>query len=260
MWRNSPRIGGGQRPSNRHLPNKAKKPDAVGTEAQAKKNQERNAKDFRYPKPGFVTPIEYTLLYAMLAVPTIYPESVMLEHIKEQDFSEYMLVKPHPNAKQQQQDEGDDDYSYSYAQLSALMNLAAERWPPPKTEEDGAKSVPQQLCRSILQTVVRHAEAQNLERETEVQELLEPLGRLNEQKANQAGLALIAPMYLGLGASVVTGNPVPIWIGYVVAGALSANKTPGDAEMRNMRELNAVGQRMADAEKTSLLDDSEHDD
>lgn len=261
MWgKRSSRFGSGHRPTDRHLP-KTKKPEAVGTEAEAKKNQERNARDFRYPKQGFVTPIEYTLLYAMLAVPTIYPESVMLEHIKEQDFSEFMLVKPPPDAKQQSalEDADDDDYSTSYAQLSALMNLAAERWPPPKTEEDGAKSVPQQLCRSILQTVVRHAEAHDLEREAEVQELLEPLGRLNEQKANQAGLALVVPMYLGLGASMVTANPVPIWIGYVVAGALSANKTPGDAEQRNMRELNAVGQRMADAEKTSLLDDSEHD-
>jgi len=68
------------------------------------------------------------------------------------------------------------------------------------------------------------------------------------------------PMYLGLGASMVTANPVPIWIGYVVAGALSANNTPSDAEMRNMRQLNNLGERMADAEKTGLLDDSEHDD
>jgi len=56
---------------------------------------------------------------------------------------------------------------------------------------------------------------------------------------------------------VTGGNPLPLWIGSAVAGALSAKNTPGEDEQRNMRELRAVGQRMADAEKTGLLDDSE---
>jgi len=180
----------------------------VGTEAQAKKNQERNAKDFRYPASGFVTPIEYTLLYAMLAVPKVYPEQVMLDTIAQEDFHEYMVVRP-PETRRRHKEEEEEEI-YSYAQLSALMNLAAEKWPPPPVEgalngmpaEDAARrSVPQVVCKAILQTVVRHAEEHDLERESEVQELLEPLSRLNEQKANQAGLALVVPMYLGLGAS-----------------------------------------------------------
>ena len=249
---NHPRSG-----RQKHLP-QSKKPICVGTEAEAKRNQELNAKNFRYPSAGFVTPIEYTLLYAMLAVPTIYPESVMLDHIKEQDFTEFMIVKP-PATSSSAFHELYEEESYSYAQLSALMNMTAEKWPPPKDQQDAqdSKSVPQQLCRAILQTVVRHAEQHDLNREEQVQELLAPLGRLNEQKANQAGLALVVPMYLGLGVSMVTANPVPIWIGYAVAGALSANHTPTEAEQRNMRQLNAVGMRMADAEKTGLLDDSE---
>jgi hypothetical protein len=72
--------------SGRHF---SKSPNAAvcaGTEAEAKRNQEHNARTFRYPAAGFVTPIEYTLLHAMLAVPTVYPESVMFE----QDFSEFI--------------------------------------------------------------------------------------------------------------------------------------------------------------------------
>ena len=281
MWGSNSSSNPMNHPRGRNLPKQSPQPTktiCVGTEAEAKKNQELNAKRFRYPAAGFVTPIEYTLLYAMLAVPTIYPESVMLEHIKEQDFTEFMMVKTPPSAssffraasnnnndnEQQQQRYYEEEMSYSYTQLSALMNMAAEKWPPPKDQDDysqqnnnNSKSVPQQLCRTILQTVVRHAEEHDLNREEQVQELLAPLGRLNEQKANQAGLALVVPMYLGLGVSMVTANPVPIWIGYAVAGALSANQTPTEAEQRNMRQLNAVGMRMADAEKTGLLDDSD---
>jgi len=254
MWNKRHASGRTRHSKNRN------KPQAVGTEAEAKRNQEKNAHDFGYPKTGFVTPIEYTLLYAMLAVPTIYPEQVMLEHVQQEDFSEYMLVKPPEQlGKNAAVDEVDDLY-YSYAQLSALMNLAAERWPPINDEASRPQSVPHQLCKRIVQAVVRHAERHDVEREEAVRELLDPLGKLNEKKANTAGLALVVPMYLGLGASMVTANPVPIWIGYVVAGALSANNTPSDAEMRNMRQLNNLGERMADAEKTGLLDDSEHDD
>ena len=42
--------------------------------------------DLSLSRGGFLTPIEYTLLYAMLAVSTVYPET-------EQDISEFLLVK-----------------------------------------------------------------------------------------------------------------------------------------------------------------------
>ena len=112
----------------------------VGTEAEAK----HNARTFRYSSAGFVTPIEYTLLYAMLAVPTVYPESVMLEHIHEQDFSEFLLVKikTPPTTASRTNSSIDEPYeeeeAHSYAQLSALMNMAAEMWPPPKEEQQSS--------------------------------------------------------------------------------------------------------------------------
>ena len=210
MW-NRRRRRRGAAAHGRHLPKQRSKiPEAVGTEAEAQKNQQRNARDFRYPKSGFVTPIEYTLLYAMLAVPQVYPIPVMLDTIAQEDFREYMLVRPPDNARD---GEAEEDI-YSYAQLSALMNLAAERWPPPRTPAAGSeadaddhddegprRSVPQVLCRAVLQTVVRHAEENELDREAEVQELLEPLSRLNEKKADNAAWSVVVPMYLGLGAS-----------------------------------------------------------
>ena len=102
------------------------------------------------------------------------------------------------------------------------MEGALNGFPP--AEDAARRSVPQVVCKAILQTVVRHAEEHDLERESEVQELLEPLSRLNDQKANQAGLALVVPMYLGLGASgalIQMCLRVSVWLSLLVRPAIS---------------------------------------
>mmetsp|Transcript_27846 Transcript_27846/g.51255 ORF Transcript_27846/g.51255 Transcript_27846/m.51255 type:complete len:385 (-) Transcript_27846:368-1522(-) len=65
---------------------------AVGTEANAIQNMARNAKHFGYPTEGFITPIEHSLLYAMIEFPEQYPESVVKSVIEEEDFDEYLHV------------------------------------------------------------------------------------------------------------------------------------------------------------------------
>jgi hypothetical protein len=230
-------------------------PKVVGTEAAAKSNLERNQKDFSYPETGFVTPVEYTLLYSMLDAPTIYPENVVQAAIREEEFDQYLIVNP------LRADETEE--RHSYAQLSALLTLAAQKFPPPPTEYGTAvpkDSIPQILICALLQTVIRHTEAYNLDRETEVKELLEPLTRLTVKKDAQQTVAFLVPAYLGLGASIVTGNPLPMYLGWAIGGAITANDNTGmQNSASNLSQLKSTTNRSADAEKAGLLEETDYD-
>ena len=229
------------------------KPVVQSTEAIAKENLERNSKNFRYPASGFVHPIEYTLLYSMLSAHTIYPEDVIKEAIAEEDFRQYLLVNP--ERKQ-------DEPLYSYAQLCAILALASETYPVPTTElgepvrDDN--SIPQVLCRALLNIVIRHAEEHGLDRKTEVTELLEPISRVTAQNEDKANASLLLPAFVGVGLSVLTGNPLPLYIGYVAGGILASNDATGITNSaNNLCQLSKVTNRRADAEKTGLLDEAD---
>jgi hypothetical protein len=229
-------------------------PKLVGTEAAAKNSLERNRKDFRYPETGFVTPVEYTLLYSMLNAPTIYPENVIKDAIREDEYHQYLLVNPlRPNETEER---------HSYAQLSALLTLAAEKFPPPTTEFGEAipkDTIPQILIVALIQTVIRHTEAYNLDRETEVKELLEPLTRLTAKKDAKNTAAFLSTAYIGLAASILTANPLPMYLGWAIGGALTANDSDLQNSANNLRQLRSTTNRSADAEKAGLLEESEHD-
>jgi hypothetical protein len=230
----------------------------VGTEALARRNIEHNGKSFRYPVNGFEHPIEHSLLYAMLSNPEIYPDNALQKEIRDVDFDEYMIVKSSPSSTKE-----DDEITYSYAQLSAVLTLAAEKWPgDAKIWDDGTQedSIPKQLCRTLLRTVIRHAEAHELDREAEVRELLEPLERLTNQKDLQMSGAMLLPMYIGMGASMLTANPIPLYLGWVAGSALSMQDAATlNNQCNNLRQLQSTTDRMADVEKAGLLDDSEAD-
>jgi hypothetical protein len=239
----------------KHSSKKKAGPKVVGTEAAAKNNLERNQKDFSYPEIGFVTPVEYTLLYSMLDAPTIYPEKVVKDAIREEEFDQYLIVNP------MRRDETEE--RHSYAQLSALLTLAAQKFPPPPTEFGAAApkdSIPQILLCALLQTVIRHTEAYNLDRETEVKELLEPLTRLTVKKDAQQTVAFLLPAYLGLGASIVTGNPLPMYLGWAIGGVITASdNTALQNSASNLNQLKSTTNRSADAEKAGLLEETDYD-
>jgi len=129
----------------------------------------RNAKNFKYPPGGFVTPVEHSLLYAMIQYPERYPESVVKGEIVEEEFEQYLYVKDeasgrsrrrgedddhrrnreggegsdhataaasHPsNDDDDDDDDDDDERRVSYAQLSALLALSAEKNPSTATPD-----------------------------------------------------------------------------------------------------------------------------
>lgn len=128
---------------------------AVGTEAQAIQNMSRNAQHFHYPKEGFITPIEHSLLYAMILHPEQYPESVIRKEIEEEEFEQYLFVRDDgkmmpPSSSTERGDVGNEDGAIqqqpderaSYAQLSALLALSAEKNSSTPTQE-GQTSQPQ---------------------------------------------------------------------------------------------------------------------
>ena len=272
----------------------------VGTEAAAATAMQANAKNFSYPAAGFQNPIEHSLLYNMLSSPHVFPPQAVKDAIVAEDFSEYLatneLVKvlgiisvdsSSPQHQQQQQ-----QHVCSYAQLSALLTLSAEKWPPPdnmtntdnsinsndsidfsdeqqqqqqpppppplpKIADDKDSSVPQVLCKHLLQTVIKHAAEHDLDREREVQELLEPLERLHRKKGNNLFLKLILPAYVGYAASIVTANPLPLLLGTMATQVMSVNMAAKEhRESSNLHDFQTRTNRMADAETTSLLDET----
>jgi hypothetical protein len=218
-----------------------------GTEAVAAKNLKTNQQSFQYPASGFCARIEYSLLYSMISRPDVYPDTVVHDAIRDEDFSEYLVVV---QAQQQQ------EIPCSYAQWSAILALAAEMWPNPSDRSDASMNIPQTLCKTLIQCVIRHAQEHDLDRASEVKELLQPLQRIGRQKGRRGAVLQILPMYVGLGATLVLGgNPFPLWIGYALSIKEIAKQ---EHEEKNLRQLASTTNRMADVETTSLL--SEVDD
>jgi hypothetical protein len=110
----------------------------VGTEKIAYKALQRNTIAFQYPKLGFITKIEYSLLYTMMNHPEIYPKNVIYDMIQQEDYIQFIYVNEPPTTTSTTTTTSDNttqnDHSIcSYAQLSALLALAAEKWPPPSS-------------------------------------------------------------------------------------------------------------------------------
>lgn len=135
----------------------------VGTEANAIQNMTRNALHFSYPPSGFITPIEHSLLYAMIEYPERYPEEVVKNEIEDEEFEIYLYVKENEGStnrksnagrraddddgrvEQLRGDNNDDEHDdeerpVSYAQLSALLSLSAEKNPSSPQEDQQHQS------------------------------------------------------------------------------------------------------------------------
>jgi hypothetical protein len=264
---------GGRNSRKRSSQSSQQQQSVVNTEVIAAKALAKNALAFRYPKFGFVTKIEYSLLYSMINRPDIYPAAVIKDAIRAEDFTEYLLVHPDPASKQPSED------ICSYAQLSALLALASEKWPPPVEGQEqqqkqsmssdsatttttngvvATSDVARTLCKVLLQCVIRHAEEHNLDREAEIDELFQPFHRVTNDKVNRSAVAAILPAYVGMGASILAGgNPIPFYIGYAVSINAIANQ---ERELANFKQIATTTNRMANVETADLLNDCDHDD
>lgn len=232
---------------DRRSRNERKPCGPVGTEAAALEQVEHNKKHFCYPGGGFVVPIEYTLLYSMIKDgPETYPAQIVMETIREEDFREYM------QANTRTKKETDDDAIASYAQLSAILALSSVRWPPEGDDEHD--NVGQVLCKALSKCVIRHAEQNDLDRASEVRELLHPVQVYSTRRENRAALKQIVPLYIGYAALLVTGNPLPVLVGMSVTMNVSDKMVK---ERDNLDAIKAETNRRADVEKASLLDEEE---
>jgi hypothetical protein len=221
----------------------------VGTEAKAVLNIKKNSKDFRYPQEGFVTHVEHSLLYAMLSDPGHYPQDVVKQKIDEEDFEVYLEV----NTASSKAYNDEEEPVISYAQLSALLALSAEKLPPQEGDNNEEISSQEKLCKVLLQTVVRYAEEHDLDRGKEVQEFLQPVQRIAAKHESSAALSAILPFYVGYAASLVTLNPIPMFVGATMTAMSDTNA----GEQTNVKTFAQESGRKADLEKTSLLDETD---
>ena len=238
---------------------------AVGTEAKAIQNQQSNAKDFKYPDEGFITPIEHSLLYAMIEHPDNYPESVIRNEIEDENFNQYLCVKEKErNSSQSTTQQSEQDHRVSYGQLSALLALSAAKNPSKpnseqstsNNEEKSDDSVGGTLCRKLLRTITRYADAHSLDREHEIREFLEPIERRCAMRNEKAALQQLLPAYAGYTVSLLTGNPLPLLLG---AAALTG-PDPMMEENTNVHGFKGLGTRTGDMETAGLLDENDFDD
>jgi hypothetical protein len=292
MWPSTRRRHRRNNSSNNSQPPSSRKKNAgasaavvVGTEAKAIENISKNSKTFSYPTEGFIMRIEHSLTYNMISEPGVYPEDVVLKQISEEDFESYLFVATASNKNRNnnnsknnsnidnnkdicQDGEGgdhdsslhdDDDMIVSYAQLSAILALSLQKYPPPREEyedQQSQQSVPQKLCKAVLQCVVRYATRHDLDRQREVRELLKPVEVHFAKRNDAAQFKNALPFYIGYTATLITANPLPMLVGVSIMGAT------GDAmiqEQRNMMSIAKHSSRMADVETTGLLDEAEDD-
>ena len=135
----------------------------VGSEQWAQLELQKNRTLYHYPINGFVNKIEYTLLYNMISYPNIYPIHVLHPMLLEEDYSLYITINDTESTESRTESDSNGSgnrknttaaastsstpnhtttattttsdallsSNCSYAQLTALLALAADKWPPP---------------------------------------------------------------------------------------------------------------------------------
>lgn len=244
----------------------------VGTQAKAAEHMQKNRELFHYPQGfRFVTPIEHSLLYSMVDEgPAVYPEKVVLSHIDEEDYSVYLpmvAINGTSSSRSSFRDSNDgylrDNENYatneteeydkaSYAQLSAILALSAEKYPP--SDKEDSDSISKNLCKRILGCVVKYAQEHDLDREAEISELLRPVEEHSMKRNANAELRQAVPFYVGYAATLITANPIPMMIGWSV---MASGNQKAEKEMKNLSSITKETERRSDVEKTSLLDETD---
>mmetsp|Transcript_28060 Transcript_28060/g.41444 ORF Transcript_28060/g.41444 Transcript_28060/m.41444 type:complete len:234 (+) Transcript_28060:59-760(+) len=217
----------------------------VGTEAKAIASIERNSKNFSYPKESFESRIEYSLLYNMLEEPKVYPEEIVLNQISEEEFEEYLFVAG---------DEIAGERRVSYGQLSAILALASEKYPPQKEKNSEKQSVADAISKAVLRCVIKYVEDHDLDRQAELRELMQPVETHFIKRDNKSQLKSNIPFYLGYTATILTANPLPMLVG---AAVMIDSGDKLSQERQNIESISKDSSRRADIEKTGLLDEGD---
>ncbi len=221
---------------------KHRDPHCVGTAAIANSQLEVNAKTFKYPETGFVTRIEHSLLYTMIREPDIFPTSTVLNAIAEENYTTYFYVRP-------RRGQSVSEYEVSYKQLTAILALAAEEWPHDS-------EIPPVICHKISQYVLKYADDSGLDRKTELDDLLQPLYKYAVQREARQAQKMLAWVVPALGASVLVGNPLPVYAAVVGSNfAQTKEIEKGNISNINTDRMMGSGERAANVEHTSLLDE-----
>merc|ERR1712183_469522 len=130
----------------------------------------------------------------------------------------------------------------SYAQLSAILALSVEKFPPQKLHKDEI-SISQKLCKKVLSCVIKYAENHELDRNVEMQELLKPVEEYSVKRNSKAALRYVVPFYIGYTASLITANPLPMLIGF---GVLNAGNEGIENENKNLTSIAKETDRRSD--------------
>jgi len=217
-------------------------PHCIGTAAIANSQLEVNAKTFKYPETGFVTRIEHSLLYAMIREPDIFPTPTVIDSINEENYSTYFYVRP-------RRGQSVSEYEVSYKQLTAILALAAEEWPH-------NSDIPPVICHKISQVVLKYADDNGLDRKTELDDLLQPLYKYAVQREAKQAKAMLKWVIPALGASVLVGNPLPVYAAVVGSNVAQTKEIEkGNISNLNTDRMMSSGERAANVEHTSLLDE-----
>lgn len=222
---------------------KAKSGGLIGTEARATQCIETNAKIFKYPPQGFLARIEYSLLYNMILESDIYPAEAVIEQIEKEDLEQYFYARPPPKTSVK-------ELPISYAQMTALLVLAGEEWPP-------ESKVSQTMSEHVLRAVVFYADKNGLDRESETDDLMKPVMKYINTRDIQRGARNIGPLYIGGAVSLATANPVPLWVSYLFANLSMipnieklAKEQDSSINIGNMR---VAAKRISNTERSGLL-------
>jgi hypothetical protein len=215
-----------------------------------------NAKIFKYPVGGFETWIEHSLLYTMIRESDIFPAETVLQAIDEEDYTQYFYIKVPPTVQKQQGDTSSTSIStttaeVSYAQLTALLALAGEEWP-------ASTQIPEKLCKAILKQIIKYAYQHDLDRQTELKELLDPLIAYANKRGRKQSLQLL-PWFAALTVSTV--NPLAFYSTYMTMIMVNGeNMNKRDRADQNTIDIVESGNRHGKVEKAGLLDEDHYND
>ena len=109
------------------------------------------------------------------------------------------------------------------------------------------------MCKKVTQAVIQYTKEKNLDRETELNDLLESVKKVVTQRIAKKEMKAVLPFYVGYSAALLTGNPLPL-----ILGAMGVAASPkSNDDVKNMEHIITQTDRVADVETAGLLDEGE---